>query len=182
MPSTASSVVSSVSGDSVYLTVAVPAEAKIYVNGNRTSSTGAVREFVSRGLKPGKQYKFDIRAEIESAAGTTIVENKTVAVKAGDREQLNFAFSGQAAPIETAVTLNVPDGAKVVLAGNPTKATGNSRVYKTSSLRPGQVWDNYDIEVHHAGKVKKQTVRLIAGDQLQLSFNFDENVGKIASR
>lgn len=117
-----------------------------------------------------------------SSNGNTIVEKKTVAVRAGDREQLAFAFSGQAAPIETAVTLNVPEGAKVILAGNQTKATGSSRVYKTSALTPGQVWDDYDIEVHHDGKVKKQTVRLLAGDQLQLSFSFDDNVDKIAAR
>jgi uncharacterized protein (TIGR03000 family) len=81
------------------------------------------------------------------------------------------------------VTLNLPEGAQVVLAGKTTKATGTQRTFRTSHLKPGQVWDDYEIEVKLGEQVKRQTVRLIAGDSLQLSFNFDDaSDGQLASR
>ncbi len=169
--------------DAIYLTVNVPGNAKVFVNGNATTSTGAVRQYVSRGLEPGKSYKFEIRAEVEGVDGTVMTEEKSVAIAAGEREQLQFAFADSESTIETAVILNLPEGAQVILAGKSTKATGTQRTFRTSHLKPGQVWDDYEIEVKLGDEVKRQTVRLIAGDSLQLSFNFDEAPeGQLASR
>jgi uncharacterized protein (TIGR03000 family) len=185
-PSTASSLVSNVAGDEVYLTVSVPSEAKVFVNGKQTKSIGAVRQFVSRGLEAGKKYRFEIRAEIPSTDGETMVEERELMVSAGDAENLAFAFADYDKPIETALTLNVPEGAKVTLAGNETRAVGDQRTYRTSQLKPGQIWDDYEVEVSLGDEVKRQSIRLIAGDRLQLSFNFDEAdelaAGKLASR
>jgi uncharacterized protein (TIGR03000 family) len=161
--------------DAVYMTVAVPSNAIVFVNGNPTTSTGSVRQFVSRGLEPGKNYNFDIRAEITGVDGQVIHEEKSISVAAGQREQVQFAFAESKAAIETAVTLNLPEGAHVTLAGNPTKATGTQRTFRTSNLKPGQAWDDYEIEVKLGEQVKRQTVRLIAGDNLELSFNFDDS-------
>ncbi|MEZ6137274.1 MAG: TIGR03000 domain-containing protein [Pirellulaceae bacterium] len=172
---TVSSVVSNVENDSVYLTVSVPANAKVFVNGNATTSTGSVRQFVSHGLKAGKSYKFDVRAEVEGVDGKLMTEEKTVAVTSGQREQLQFAFAESKSAIETAITLNLPEGAEVSLAGNPTKAVGTQRTFRTSKLKPGQSWDDYEIEVKLGDQVKRQTVRLIAGDELELSFDFSDN-------
>lgn len=178
-----SSLVSEVSGDAVYLTVAVPSSAKVFVNGKETTSAGSVREFVSRGLKPNKTYRFEIKAEVEGVDGEMLVESKSVVVSAGEREQLDFAFVDQARPIQTAVTLNVPEDAQVLLAGNPTKATGTSRTFRTSQLSPGQSWDEYEIEVRVGDEVKRKSIRLIAGDNLQLTFAFeDAGVDKLAAR
>lgn len=182
----ASSLVSNVAGDEVYLTVSVPSEAKVFVNGKQTKSTGAVRQFVSRGLAANKQYRFEIRAEIPSADGETMVEERELMVSAGDAENLAFAFTEYDKPIETALTLSVPEGATVTLAGNETRAVGDQRTYRTSQLKPGQIWDDYEVEVRLGDEVKRQSIRLIAGDRLQLSFNFDEAnemaAGKLASR
>jgi uncharacterized protein (TIGR03000 family) len=182
--SRAASMVSNVeaSADSVYLTVAVPTEAKVFVNENPTTSTGAVRKFVSRGLQPGKSYRFQLRAELMGADGQAMVEEKTVVVTAGERQDVQFAFTENASAIETAVTLNVPEDAKVYLSGNETKITGSTRTFRTSRLKPGQVWDDYQIEVRHGDSVKQQTVRLIAGDQLQLTFDFEQAADRIASK
>ena len=180
---TPSTIASRVDGDAVYLTVAVPSTAKIFVNGKATTSTGSVREYVSRGLKPGSIYKFDIRAELEASDGQIIRDSRKLVVRAGDREQVQFAFAEQAKPIETAVTLNVPEGAQVFLSGNATKATGATRTFRTSKLKSGETWDDYQIEVHHEGQVKSRSVRLAAGDQLRLTFAFDEATSdKLASR
>ncbi|MFK7738294.1 MAG: TIGR03000 domain-containing protein [Pirellulaceae bacterium] len=185
-PSAVSSLVSNVAGDEVYLTVSVPSEAKVFVNGKETKSTGAVRQFVSRGLEANKQYRFEIRAEIPSVDGEKMVEERELMVSAGDAENLAFAFADYDKAIETALTLSVPEGATVTLAGNQTRAVGDQRTYRTSQLKPGQIWDDYEVEVKLGDEVKRQSIRLIAGDRLQLSFNFDESesmaAGKLASR
>ncbi|MCA9130115.1 MAG: TIGR03000 domain-containing protein [Planctomycetales bacterium] len=178
------SVASSVSGanDSVHLTVSVPSQARVFVNDNLTTSTGAVRQFVSKGLTPGKSYRFMVRAEVDAADGTKMTDEKEVVVSAGQFEQLQFAFENSRQPIQTAVTLNVPEDAEVTLAGNQTKISGQSRVFRTSQLLVGDVWDDYEIEVKQGDQVKRQKIRLIAGDNIELTFNFDEETDRLASR
>ncbi|MFO0942975.1 MAG: TIGR03000 domain-containing protein [Pirellulales bacterium] len=168
--------------DAVYLTVNVPSAAKVFVNDKLTTSTGSVRQFVSRGLVGGKSYKFDVRAELLTADGQVVTENKTLVVGAGAEEQLQFAFAETKSPINTSLTLNVPEGAKVTLAGNSTKASGAQRVFQSSHLQLGQAWDDYVVEVEHDGQVKRQSIRLIGGDQLELSFDFQPQTDRIASR
>lgn len=168
--------------DAVYLTVSVPGNSNLYVNGKLTTSTGSVRQFVSRGLVAGKSYKFDIRAELQAADGQTLTEQRSVVVTAGAREQLQIAFADSNVPVETTLTVNVPEGAKVSLAGNPTKATGTQRSYLSKQLKAGEVWDKYEVQVELDGQIKRQEVRLIGGDSLELSFNFDEQpVDQIAA-
>ena len=169
------SLVSNISGDEVYLTVSVPSQARVYVNDKLTTSTGTVRQFVSRGLTPDKTYRFEVRAELPGVEGDLMVENKEVKVSAGNLEHLAFTFSEQALPIETAVTLNVPEDAQVTLAGSPTKATGDKRVFRTNRLKPGDAWDDYEIEVRLGDQVKSRSIRLLAGDDLQLTFAFDDS-------
>ncbi|RMF39128.1 MAG: TIGR03000 domain-containing protein [Planctomycetota bacterium] len=172
-----------VSQGELHLTVTVPPQAKVYVNDRPTTSTGRVRHFVSRGLEPGQTYRFQIRAELQAADGQTLVENREVVVTGGGEEALEFAFADQNSPVETAVTLHVPDNAQVILAGNPTSADGPVRTFRTLRLRPGDVWDDYEVEVRLGQRVKRQTLRLMAGDQLELSFDFDEDsVDMIAAR
>ena len=45
------------------LTVLVPDDAKVTVNGLATRSTGSRRSFVTYGLKPGLSYQYFIRAQ-----------------------------------------------------------------------------------------------------------------------
>lgn len=168
--------------DAVYLTVAVPSEAKVFVNDDATSSTGSVRKFVSHGLEAGKQYRFVVRAELSGADGQPMTEEKTVVVTAGESEELQFAFSESARPVETAITLSLPQGAVVRLAGNETKATGAERTFRTTRLKVGEFWDDYEIEVHYQGQVKRQTVRLVGGDDLHLAFDFAQEVDNLAAR
>jgi len=49
-------------------------------------------------------------------------------------------------------------------------------VFRTKQLQEGQSWDDYKIEVSFEGIIKEKTIRLIAGDKLELTFNFEENL------
>jgi uncharacterized protein (TIGR03000 family) len=92
------------------LTVHVPSQAKVYVNGQETRSTGSQREYVSFGLEQGKTYPYSIK--VATPVSTNIVASravgamerpadeeathwtwstKTVYLKAGDRLDVSFA-------------------------------------------------------------------------------------------
>lgn len=167
----------------VHLTVKLPESAKVFVNGNLTTTTGDLRHFVSRDLKENEAYRFEVKAVLTNEDGSEVFQNKTVVVNSGFGEMLTFDMKKADDPVETILTLNVPENAKVVLAQNATKSDGSSRVYRTKQLHEGEAWDDYKIEVTYEGVTKEKTIRLIGGDKLELSFKFDSehNANKVAS-
>ncbi len=164
----------SVDQSEIHLNVAIPSDARLFVNGNATTSQGTNRHFVSRGLEAGGSYKFEIRAE-RIIDGQLVEEFKTLVLVAGRSQEVAFALVAPNAKAETVLTLNVPADAQVVLAGNTTKTGGELRTYRTKELTNGQVWEDYTIVVTHQGITKEKTIRLIGGDELQVSFNFESN-------
>jgi uncharacterized protein (TIGR03000 family) len=71
------------------ISVWVPFDAKVTVNGLTTKSTGSRRQFVSYGLKPGFSYKYEIHAEVVSK-GQIVEENKTVFLTMGQDTSVVF--------------------------------------------------------------------------------------------
>lgn len=80
------------------VTVWVPYDAKVSVNGLATHSTGSRRQFVSYGLKPGFSYKYEIRAEVVRD-GKTQEDARTVVLTAGMNTAVAFGFNTN--PVET---------------------------------------------------------------------------------
>ena len=74
------------------LTIYVPFDAKVTINGLATQSSGSRRKYVSHGLKPGFSYKYEIHAEIVRD-GRKVVENRTVVLTAGDHQTVAFGFN-----------------------------------------------------------------------------------------
>jgi len=74
------------------LTVWVPYEAKVTINGLETRSTGSRRQFVSYGLKPGLSYKYVVVAQVVRN-GEVIEDTKTVVLTAGKITSLAFGFN-----------------------------------------------------------------------------------------
>lgn len=73
------------------ITVWVPFDAKVTVNGLATKSTGSRRQFVSYGLKPGYSYKYQIHAEI-ARNGQIVEENRTVVLTQGEDTAVVFGL------------------------------------------------------------------------------------------
>lgn len=167
------SIIRSARIDEIHLVVNVPASAKLLVNGNETTSTGTARHFVSRDLRPEESYRFELKALFTDEQGEEVQKTKTVVLSAGSADEVTFDIEEAKQPVETVLTLNVPTGAKVVLANNETKTEGVSRTYRTKHLREGEAWDDYRIEVTYQGETKERVIRLIGGDQVELTFNFD---------
>ncbi len=98
------------------MTVFVPAEAKVYINGIETRSKGSERQYVSFGLAGGKTYPYIVSALMlvkkpeaaEAAPGSEDREwkwqTRTVYLKAGERAGVTFsddpAIEKQLADIE----------------------------------------------------------------------------------
>jgi uncharacterized protein (TIGR03000 family) len=163
------------------LTVSVPADARVLVNGVLTRSTGDVRRYVSRNLNPGFHYTYEVTAEA-TVDGRTVTQSRTVQLRAGDQAALAFDMQTQESPVETALTLHVPSDAKVYLAGNETTGQGPVRTFRTTKLSGGQEWSQYLVRVTVArggqDLTKEETITLRAGDQTELTFDFD--VDKVA--
>jgi uncharacterized protein (TIGR03000 family) len=92
-------------GNSAFIDVSVPADAKIYVNGYLTKKTGEYRRYESKDLKPGKQYTFEIRAE-RLVDGKTVDETKNITVVAGEKKKLAFTLPTEDNVIATLSSLD----------------------------------------------------------------------------
>ncbi|MCU0720358.1 MAG: hypothetical protein MUC83_11690 [Pirellula sp.] len=74
-----------------HITVIVHEKAIVKVNGEETITTGTVRPYIVRNLKPGKTYKFDIRAELTQPKGDFYAadnSDKPLILKGGQSEQV----------------------------------------------------------------------------------------------
>ena len=72
------------------LTMHVPANADIWVQGTHIDSTGEIRQFESPTLNSGTQYAYDVQASWLNADGTTTTRARTVPVHAGDRVNVDM--------------------------------------------------------------------------------------------
>lgn len=169
------------SDNAAVLTVAVPEDARIYVNDNPTTSTGEVRRYISRGLTPGAAYTYRVRAEF-NRDGDQVSEVKTVRLTAGGSATLSFEEPADDAPlasdpVETKLTLRVPADARVTLAGNETLQTGELRQFITSHLASGQTWNDYvvRVEVERNGQTvaEEKVLDLTGGESLELVMDLD---------
>jgi uncharacterized protein (TIGR03000 family) len=163
------------------LAVNVPEDAKIYVNGQATTSTGSARQYVSRDLQSGFNYTYEVRAEVVRD-GRTIEQVKKIDLRAGETANVAFDFPSSAAA-ETSLTVHVPADAKVFLAGNATKTSGETRIFRTTGLTGSKAWEGYTVrvELERGGRTvtKEETITLKAGQSQELSFDFEGD--KIAS-
>jgi uncharacterized protein (TIGR03000 family) len=82
--------------DSGLLSIYVPYDAKVTINGLLTSSKGSRRQYVSYGLKPGFSYTYEVRAVVVRD-GRPVEEVKTAVLTAGDSTAVAFGFGANLA-------------------------------------------------------------------------------------
>lgn len=74
---------------SVLVTVHVPADALVYLNGQRMKSTSSPRVFQTPPLEPGRRYYYEVTVEFSEGQGGRR-ETRTLIFQAGDRVQAVF--------------------------------------------------------------------------------------------
>ena len=72
------------------MAVRVPANAEVWVEGDKTSQTGTARSFISPPLETGKRFTYDIRARWMGADGKPVDQTRQVKVEAGRRAMVDF--------------------------------------------------------------------------------------------
>ena len=77
--------------NSALISVWVPFDAKVIVNGHVTESKGSRRQFVSYGLQPGYSYKYEVKAQL-IRDGKILEDVRTVTLTAGQDTSVAFGF------------------------------------------------------------------------------------------
>lgn len=73
----------------VHFDIRVPANATIWFDGEKTTQTGSLREFVSPPLAPGRQYAYELRARW-TEDGREVTQSRRITVRAGERVSITF--------------------------------------------------------------------------------------------
>lgn len=145
------------------LSLKLPLDAKVYINGKLTQTKGRLRQYVSRNLTQEKDYRYRVKAVFEKD-GRKMVRTRLVSMRPGKDRIVKFDFSR---PQVTTLVLKVPADAEVLLDGNKTNAEGTVRTFSTRKLTDDQSWKDYKIEVRYSknGKpvVQTRSLNLIAG-------------------
>lgn len=120
-----------IEGDSVYITLNVPEEAIVQVNGDPTISIGPTRYFVVRNLEAERTYKFVIVVETANAAGVAMEETKTIKMTPGNTEVVTMK------PIKRKVLKPAADASasKAPVKTNLTKTNLLPKTLRLSSAR-----------------------------------------------
>lgn len=85
----------SLPSDAALLTVDVPQDARVYVNGMLTKTPGTHRQFVSYGLRPGYGYAYEVRVVV-TRNGEELSDTQIVRIRTGETRDLAFDFSARA--------------------------------------------------------------------------------------
>ena len=92
----ASALLSQDKGQTATLTLKVPANAVVEIEGVKTKATGEVRRFVSPALASGKNYTYTIKVTWKDADGKDQSKEETVKVVPGGTSELDFRPAGTA--------------------------------------------------------------------------------------
>jgi uncharacterized protein (TIGR03000 family) len=122
-------------GQRAEITLNVPLDAIVWVNGARMRSTGLTRTFVTPPLAPGGKYGYDLRITWVEGARAREIE-RHVSFRPGDRLVFNFA---QPNWTETAQDLYLDPAAPAPWGTNYYQDPLNSPNYPPV-LFPGWVW------------------------------------------
>ncbi|MEL7497357.1 MAG: TIGR03000 domain-containing protein [Planctomycetota bacterium] len=156
--------------DRVVLKLAVPEDAKVFINDQPTRTPGTIRRFESTQLDADREYHYLVKAEIERN-GKKLIRSRMVALQPGVDQNVTLDFDQ---PPVTTLALQVPENAKVTLSGESTTLTGKQRKFVTTGLKDGDTSRDYQIEVAYQvnGETVKdfKTIDLVAGDSRALTF------------
>jgi uncharacterized protein (TIGR03000 family) len=80
---------SAIDDNAVLIGLRVPENAEVWIDGQKTTETGAFREFTSPALQPGQKFTYDIKARW-TENGKEVVRDRKLEFYAGDRLMVNL--------------------------------------------------------------------------------------------
>jgi uncharacterized protein (TIGR03000 family) len=156
--------------------VQVPAEAKMFVDGQEANLTSTSRRFVTPALETGRDYYYTIKAELVRE-GKTLADSKHVVFRAGQTVKVDFGDMSTAKVVPQAapatVTVRLPADARLTIDGIDCPLTSATRTFDTPKLDPGQRYA-YTIkaELIREGKTRAASKKVIveAGKKVDVDF------------
>jgi uncharacterized protein (TIGR03000 family) len=162
--------------------VTLPADARLYADGQLIDQAGPVRTFRTPPLEPGKAYYYMLSIEV-TRGGRTQRSEERVQLEAGKVARVSFSETAPAAGNTAQLRIRVPEGASLVIEGQPVETTGNVAVIRTPALTSGQT-HVYELKVEFTRQGQKQTmsreVSFRAGQEVRLVF--DEPTSRLTGR
>jgi uncharacterized protein (TIGR03000 family) len=80
------------------LSIRVPPDAVVRINGEKTNQNGPRREFMSSGLSPGRTYTFVVSAQWTAPNGQAVQSEQRLHVQGGERRNVDFLMPPSSAP------------------------------------------------------------------------------------
>lgn len=167
------------------VTVNLPADAKLFAQGQLTQLTSARREFLTPSLDGNEDYRYSLEVEY-TRDGQTRRDSKTLIVRAGQNFSVDFAElpTAKMERISSRVEVILPADAKLFVNGSERVMTPGVREFVTPELAKGEEYVyRFRAEVVRDGRPESSTqiVSFKAGDPLRVDFSA-ASVNRLTSR
>lgn len=150
--------------------VNLPADARLYANGQLTALTSAERVFVSPVLEANHNYQYSLKVEFVRD-GKTISDSKVVNVRAGESSQVSF--DDRVTKVASRIRVKLPAGAKLYVNDLAREIASDTQEFKTPELVKGSEYSyQFRAETMKDGKIQSQTQRVVfqAGEPVTVDF------------
>jgi uncharacterized protein (TIGR03000 family) len=161
--------------------VQVPADARLYVDGERVDRSATTHRFLTPPLEMGRGYFYTLKAEA-TRNGQTVSQAQRVIVRASQVSRVDFGDLSSASAIQVKqeplpapahLTVRVPEKAQLFVDDVACPQKSGVRSFDTPQLEPGKTY-HYTLRletVEDGQKVAKtQRVELRAGKQVEVDF------------
>ena len=163
------------------VTVLVPPDARLSVNGVPCPLTGRRRSFESPPFAPGRRYTYTLRAEA-ARGGNTVVKTRRVELRAGGAIEEDFTglFPPQDLPAprpgRCRVTVVLPADARLFVDNVPCPLTSGRRSFETPPLPAGRrFFYMLRAEVSRGGAVRTRSQKVLVEAGKDVTVRFDES-------
>jgi len=166
--------------DKAAVVVRLPADAKLYADGQLTALTTAERRFYTPTLDQNREYNYTMKVEY-TRNGETVRDTKTVQVRAGEVSVVEFTDLSRVAKKESnretatsKVTVMLPADAKLFVDGQEAALAKGVREFTTPALPKGEEFSyTFRAAVERNGEVVEKTRRVtfLAGETVKVEFN-----------
>jgi uncharacterized protein (TIGR03000 family) len=153
------------------VTVRLPDNAKLFVDGQAIALNSSSRTFVTPQLERGKEYYYTIKAEW-NRDGKTVSDTKRVVVQSGKTSSVEFADSAAVVKDEAPahITVRLPESAKLYVDGQLVSLKSDVRSFSTPPLAAGKKY-YYVLKTETGKKTETRKVVMEAGQNVEVDFN-----------
>jgi uncharacterized protein (TIGR03000 family) len=167
--------------DRALIVVTMPADGRLFADGQPIEGTGPLRVFQTPPLEPGKEYVYDMLMTVER--GGKKLESKVPTRKFRAGERINVEFGEPGTGSSARFHIRMPEGGVLTVEGRLVAlAAGTS--FRTPALEPGRTYYyTLKLEVDRGGRKETLTreVSFRAGQEVAVDFA-DVSAGRIAKR